>query len=259
VLFDIEPLQKISVTIKKKEQNRTMQLLGGEREEPLLPPARPWATEFFGKFGLPSLNRLESNVLYYQANYLVLSLMILLVCISYTRLVLIIAPVQIFMIHFCFFRQSGEMRLFRRVRITKNMVLLSTAVFSVFLILVAGYWKNLIASYATTTFVMGMHMLTRDRQAGRQKTPMSTNRIFDPDEMLRNEMMNNAYTTSANFHANIGNSLDSSQPNRPPNPHEIPRRDFMQSNTATSRITDNVKAEKQKQIRQRVREQYGLS
>lgn len=135
-----------------------MQLLGGEREEPVLPPTRPWATEFFGKFGIPSINRLESNVLYYQANYLVLSLIILLASISYTILVLIIAPINVYMFHFCFFRQSGEMRLFGRVRITKNMVLLSTAIFSVFLILFTGYWKNLIASYAITTFGMLRHI-----------------------------------------------------------------------------------------------------
>lgn len=115
---------------------------------------------------------------------------------------------------------------------------------------------------------MGVHMLTRDRQAGRQKTPINAKRIFDPDEMLRNEVMSNAYTTSANYNANVGISLDPTRTHRSFNPDEMPRKDFMQSSTPTTSDTsinekpksaDNARAEKQKQIRQRVREQYGLS
>ena len=125
-------------------------LLGGESYEPILPPTRPW-TEFFGTVGVPSVKRLESNILYYQSNYLVISLLISLLSILFYRIVVIVGPIIVFMFHFCFYRQAGEVKV-GKFRITKNMVLLSSSVATVFFILITGHWKNLIASYFVSTF-----------------------------------------------------------------------------------------------------------
>jgi hypothetical protein len=130
----------------------SMKLLGGESYEPLLPPTRPWS-EFFGRMTVPSFKRFESNILYYQSNYLVVSMLLALLSILFTKIVLIVGPLVLFMFHFCFYRQSGEVKV-ANLRITKNMVLISSSVITVVLNLISGHWKNLVVAYFVSSIGM---------------------------------------------------------------------------------------------------------
>ena len=128
-----------------------MRLLGGEKYVPLLPPLRPWQSEFLGPMMRPSIHRVETNINYYVSNYLVLCTVVLLISVFFTGVALIVCPVIGYMIYFTMIRQANEMVLGGKVNVTKNMVLIASSCLCVLLVIFTGHWKNLVVSYAVST------------------------------------------------------------------------------------------------------------
>ncbi|KAL9643494.1 hypothetical protein ABK040_010108 [Willaertia magna] len=251
--------------------------------EHLLPPLRP-LSEFLAYTSVrghksPLKNRFVDNILFYQTNYLLINMFILVLSVSLSPLVFIIAPLVFSTFYFLVYHKTNHFILFNRIRITKNATILSCLFILVALVIASGRWGSLFIGYLSTMFtILGHASLTdRKRQSTLYNENVNTpsNRIFDPEELIKRDEMERRRFQQVNTPTTVGYST-SNRYNTPsptnatfssvsPNSNisTTPNVGVSTTNAESSDVTESkasreARREKLKQTRQRIKENYGL-
>ncbi|KAL0480387.1 hypothetical protein AKO1_011006 [Acrasis kona] len=240
-------------------------LLGGENTEPILQPARPWKTSFFGTFSLPKdkndiIKRLESNVLFYQSNYLIITMIVAFFNLLTKPIALLLGPCVGAMFYVAFYKKSNDIEI-GKIRLSKNVIIIGISIVVMALILLSGAYFNLFASYIMSSLIILSHLVFRDRNIRSKLDITSTGtKIFDPDEMLRRSAQSQFQAPSAQF-SNASVTSASGTSYQPPASTAAPPTTTW-APPVPAAADENEKAarkEKQKLMRQRIKEQYGMS
>jgi len=246
--------------------------------EPMLPPLRPMR-EFLAYTSIsghkqPIQNRLLDNLTFYQTNYLLINMIMLVLGLMFSYLIIIVAPLCFSIFFFLAYYKQDHVIAFRRFKITKNFAIISGLVALVILVVFSGQYKTLFVGYFLTMFTVLGHAALTDRKRSQpsyneQGRSSPTSKIFDPEELIRREEMQRRSFQPVGVSS--GASYSSSNRFSAPGQPSYEQTSFESGEQSTgvsssvggdsmsdSKASREAKREKNKQTRQRIKENYGL-
>ncbi|KAF0985116.1 hypothetical protein FDP41_000155 [Naegleria fowleri] len=251
--------------------------------EPMLPPLRPMR-EFFAYTSLthhstPLSRRMLDSLTFYQTNYLLINMIVLVICLMNSYLIFVVAPL-VFSLFFFLAYHKSDFVAFGRIKVTKNLAIIACLVSLLLIVLFAAKYSVLFVGYVFTVVVVSVHSALTDRKRSQPTVNHATaNRIFDPEEIIRRDEMqrsyqgigSSSYSSSAYGGFSTSNRFNTTVPTSSTiNSYEPPSSsgvgttsssllDDQQQSMGDSRASREERKEKVKQqARQRIKENYGL-
>ncbi|KAG2381727.1 hypothetical protein C9374_006111 [Naegleria lovaniensis] len=246
--------------------------------EPMLPPLRPMR-EFFAYTSLthhttPLSRRILDSLTFYQTNYLLINMIVLVICLMNSYLIFVVAPL-VFSLFFFLAYHKSDFVAFGRIKVTKNLAIIACLASLLLIVLFAAKYSILFMGYVFTVIVVSTHSALTDRKRSQPTVNHATaNRIFDPEEIIRRDEMQRSYqgigsgysqasntyggfSTSNRFNTAVPSSTINSY--EPPSSTNSTIDEQQQQSMGDSRASREERKEKIKQqARQRIKENYGL-
>eukprot|EP01080_Neovahlkampfia_damariscottae_P002182 gene2182-2046_t len=198
-------------------------------EKPGLSPVRPWRSFFsnlkFPKWTLEDLqNRITTNVIFYQTNYIIISgIIVALFSLFTTPIALVVISVILFMWWFFFIYHTGDLYIRAiNLRIRKNYVAIFLTVVTVALSFFSGSHSTFRASSSIASVVILFHSIFKSNEL------IKVRRITTEDDSSNQRWDPESITSAHKMNKQQDDEIES-------------------------------KRDRQKQIRNRIREKYGLN
>ncbi|EFC46328.1 hypothetical protein NAEGRDRAFT_79154 [Naegleria gruberi] len=229
--------------------------------EPLLPPLRP-LREFLAYTSLrnhkqPLRARILDSITFFQTNYLLINMIMLCLPMLFSYLFFPVLILALSLFFFLAYHKSDNIIVLRRIKVTKNLAILTCLFALVLLVLVSGMYTTLFVGYIFTVFFVMSHACLTDRRrtqpSFQQDDSNGASRIFDPEEIIRRDEMQRR-----NFQQPMTGYSTS---NRFMTPGTIQPTSYEPTSSDASTTEDDskrYKKEKIEQTRKRIKENYGL-